>query len=548
MAACANQVAPTGGPKDSVPPQIVKAIPENQTLLFQEDEIVFIFDEFIKTAAYEKEIFISPYLEKRPKIIVINKKLKIKFQEPLRDSTTYVITLTDIADYYGNNKLESSYTYAFSTGSVLDSMELSGKVTNPITNKGEEGITLLLFDPDSIVSHDFMKKKPLYISKSDKSGNFYMPYLSRRPYAIYGVDDADKSNSYSQVSEKIALTEEPLIVFPDSSVSVESLSFYTFLPDEEAPRIKKYDWLSDSTLYVELNERILVSPLKMAMTDTLGGDSLMIERWNYVAEPDPFLLISSSQKRTDKARLILFSLTDSLGNTADTTLEISGKSVGKIPEKPLVQAPKWDQERKGWTSYLPFLLGNNDSSWISLRDTGTQNLPIRQEISHYQFFIGPKDSLSYSLPYNLKYNGKLFQSTEDTLYSYPVNWPDTRTFGSLEGHLVVEEYDGPVVLSFLIGNKITFRMYERNFNYPEIAPESYSIQVILDTDSNQCWTPGSLYPYRMPEKIILHTEQLSIRPNWSLEDHEIFIPKRSSLALDSLQNDTLSDPTQPQNK
>ena len=44
---CANVVSPTGGPKDTVPPIVLEAIPENQSTNFQDKEIHITFDEYV---------------------------------------------------------------------------------------------------------------------------------------------------------------------------------------------------------------------------------------------------------------------------------------------------------------------------------------------------------------------------------------------------------------------------------------------------------------------------------------------------------------------
>ena len=44
---CANAVAPTGGPKDTTPPVVVAAVPENQSTHFIGKKIEITFDEYI---------------------------------------------------------------------------------------------------------------------------------------------------------------------------------------------------------------------------------------------------------------------------------------------------------------------------------------------------------------------------------------------------------------------------------------------------------------------------------------------------------------------
>src|SRR5690349_8447478 len=88
---CANQVAPTGGPKDTAPPKVLKCFPENRSINFSTDKVSISFDEFIQLKNPESEIFISPALDKKPEIKAHGKMLSINFKSKLRANTTYTI-------------------------------------------------------------------------------------------------------------------------------------------------------------------------------------------------------------------------------------------------------------------------------------------------------------------------------------------------------------------------------------------------------------------------------------------------------------------------
>jgi hypothetical protein len=49
LTSCANQIALTGGPKDTIPPTLINSIPINQSLQFNDKTIYLEFDERIKT-------------------------------------------------------------------------------------------------------------------------------------------------------------------------------------------------------------------------------------------------------------------------------------------------------------------------------------------------------------------------------------------------------------------------------------------------------------------------------------------------------------------
>lgn len=65
---CANVVSPSGGPKDTVPPIVLQASPENQSTNFSGKEIHITFDEYVTLNNPNNNIMISPPLENNPNI------------------------------------------------------------------------------------------------------------------------------------------------------------------------------------------------------------------------------------------------------------------------------------------------------------------------------------------------------------------------------------------------------------------------------------------------------------------------------------------------
>ncbi|HHN48750.1 MAG TPA: hypothetical protein ENN08_07490, partial [Bacteroidales bacterium] len=128
LAACANPVAPTGGPRDTDPPVILRSEPENGSVNFDAREIRIWFDEFIQLRGLSQKFLSSPPFIKVPETRIRGKSLVIRFDEELRPNTTYTLFFGDaIADFTEGNAIPN-FRYIFSTGPVLDSMELSGKL------------------------------------------------------------------------------------------------------------------------------------------------------------------------------------------------------------------------------------------------------------------------------------------------------------------------------------------------------------------------------------------------------------------------------------
>jgi hypothetical protein len=129
LASCANRgQGPQGGPRDTIPPVVVKENPINGMLAFRGKKIEVTFDEYIQLDDVQNKVLLSPPQQTPPEVKAIGKTLSIVFQEDLLDSTTYTLDFSSaICDYNEKTPLEG-YVFAFSTGDHIDSLAISGCV------------------------------------------------------------------------------------------------------------------------------------------------------------------------------------------------------------------------------------------------------------------------------------------------------------------------------------------------------------------------------------------------------------------------------------
>lgn len=523
---CAQPGTPSGGPPDKEGPLIQDTIPLPRSLNFQGDEVVLKFNEYIKIPTYGKEIFISPFMAVQPEVKVVGKKLKIRFKEPLRPSTTYVLSFIDIKDYYGGNKMAAPFTLAFSTGAVIDSMKVAGKVVNR-SNKGMEDYTILLFEADSIQDHDFLGKRPAYLTKTDKNGNFELSYLRNIQYNIYGIADKDQSNTYSLATEPLALAPSALISFSDSSNTIPPLELKAFAPDEKAPALRSYKWLSDSVLLCEFTRGLRADSLQIHLTDTLGGDSVSITNFSYLNQQ---LLLAMPRKQEARGTLHLQGMVDSLGHIADSALQLQVKRPQKPDLFPLFTKIEIDPDEQGYVFYLPQSLSEERLQKITLRDTGKLAFPIRIIQDNFKLWVKPEKAMSPEIFYYIWLDGSLY-GEQDTTYRYKVSPWEPDKYGSLSGKVIISNYQGPFVVFFDGPRKLS--VTDTVFSFSHLPAGDYKISALLDKDGSQSWTPGSLSPYSLPERIIPLNSPVTIRANWTVEDQMIEFDAAARSAADT---------------
>src|ERR1700759_4713430 len=87
MLGCASIQKPAGGPRDRMPPKLLKATPENETRNFKAKQIRLDFDEYFTLKNPFQEIVVSPTDSLPPTFKVSKKSLIIDFKSSLQKNT-----------------------------------------------------------------------------------------------------------------------------------------------------------------------------------------------------------------------------------------------------------------------------------------------------------------------------------------------------------------------------------------------------------------------------------------------------------------------------
>lgn len=200
--ACANRGSgPQGGPRDTIPPAIVKENPLNGTLHFAAKRIEIQFDEYIQLDDIQKNVLISPPQQTPPEVKAIGKTLSVAFQEELLDSTTYTIDFgAAICDYNEKTPL-LDYVFSFSTGDVIDSLAISGRVYNAQNLNPMPDVLIGIYGN---LSDTALNTMPFArITRADAEGNFTIHNIRGGSYRLYALNDISRDYMY-QPGEALA--------------------------------------------------------------------------------------------------------------------------------------------------------------------------------------------------------------------------------------------------------------------------------------------------------------------------------------------------------
>lgn len=219
---CARPSSPSGGPKDTIAPEIVSVTPPNLTTNFKAKEIVLTFNEYLQLKDVQKEVLISPPLGAMPIISTKGKSVVVKFPKDmvLEENTTYKIdfglAITDNNE--GNPAIR--YKYVFSTGDSIEKYAISGKIIDAMTGDSIYNALVLLYDAKAdslLLDSTVFKAKKLSVTRTDSSGVFLATNLKPIDYKIYAIKDENGNNEYEPGTDLISLstlTYNPLELNP----------------------------------------------------------------------------------------------------------------------------------------------------------------------------------------------------------------------------------------------------------------------------------------------------------------------------------------------
>ena len=240
---CASMGTPDGGPYDEMPPKFLRSTPELRGVNAKNQKIELEFDEFIKLEKAAEKVVVSPPQLEQPEIKVVGKKVMIELLDTLKDSTTYTIDFSDaIVDNNEGNPM-GHFTYSFSTGGTIDTMEVSGTVLNAADLEPIKGIQVGLhknLNDSALTTLPFDR-----VSRTDSRGHFIIRGVAPGKYRIYALMDGNQNYLYDSKTETVAFSDSIIIpsmmpatrqdtIWKDTLTidTIKTVGYTRFMPDD----------------------------------------------------------------------------------------------------------------------------------------------------------------------------------------------------------------------------------------------------------------------------------------------------------------------------
>ena len=206
---CANIGSPNGGPYDETPPKFVSSTPVPNQINYTGKKIEILFDELIQIDKPSENVIITPPQMELPVIRSAGKKAVIELKDTLKPNTTYTIDFTNsIADNNEKNVFEN-FSFAFSTGGVIDTLEVSGVLLNAENLEPMPGITIGLHR--DLADSAFVKLPFDRTSRTNDKGEFTIRNIAPGAYHIFALNDVNRDYKFDQPGEDIAFLDSVIV-------------------------------------------------------------------------------------------------------------------------------------------------------------------------------------------------------------------------------------------------------------------------------------------------------------------------------------------------
>ena len=521
---CARVSSPTGGPIDETPPILLSSVPENQQTNFQSNIITLVFNEWVTTKNIETDLIITPKIQSGFKTRVKKDQIQLTFNEPFKDSTTYTLsfasTITDIT----NNNPIVGLTLSFATGSVLDSLNITGNITNLYEQEpAQEFLVSLYTEKDSL---NILDGAASYYTKTDTLGDYKFQNLPLGKYRIYAVNDKNTNSKADTENERYGFYKDTLNLsqsISDIDFTVQNLNVDKIRINNGRPYAHYYD--------IETNKTIKELEIVENNSQNKSYNRINSKKFRFYNQTNTF---------NDTTQLIV-NLIDSAGTTLTDTLNYYfiqskldreefklsiGPSTGLLkPSDSLV-----------FTFTKPVNQVNTDSIYFemdSINKIGMDPTLIvwnkyqdefRYPVSNEELFaVANTNTILTLLPTSfISIEGDTLSKQDKNLS--PIKEED---IASIEGQIFTQSES--ILVQLLDGRtkNVLEESRQKQYKFEYISPGRYLVRVIHDINGNGQWDTGNILQNLQPEPVYYYfddfykTRQIDVRKRWETTDINI---------------------------
>jgi uncharacterized protein (DUF2141 family) len=546
---CASITPPGGGPRDTIPPVLIKSIPENKSLHFSGNSIRLIYDEYLKIDNLLKQLIITPIIQDDYDQKIRRNSIELTFSEVFRDSTTFTFNFQDAIQDITEGNVTLDNVLAFSTGDYIDSLYINGRVNHIFTDKPMEGCTVCLYNLGDTLN--IFNSQPIYLTKTNKEGKYLIENIKNGTYRLYVYNDANSNLICDMPREMFGFTSDTIYL----NENIDSVFLKMQYLDMRDIKIQRAD-PAGPYYEIKINKNIVDYTVQAIDTSqklyhNFGEDKKTIRFYDNLYSNDSIKYI--------------FTAVDSLDNEYTDTLYLKfieskrDKNAFEISLNPDNNSKITDEFKGVFNFNKPITFIRFDSMYFkydsvtfqSLNDTTNYVLNERKDVftfdidlffSEYIASIIKADTISNRLSPNstgvrqksssnpnrnkLIFHvgkGAFISADQDSSTSFNRNYQLLRPedYGIIKGN-VLTEFNSFSIQLMKGGKEVVNEIYnQKAYEFINVEPGQYTIRVIIDNNGNGKWDPGNIFDNIEPEDVFFYPEELTLRPNWELTDIDL---------------------------
>ncbi|WP_457652904.1 Ig-like domain-containing protein [Rhodocaloribacter sp.] len=533
LGACASPLPPTGGPPDRTPPAVVATEPPNGAVNVRAEKIEITFSEYVDQGSFARAFTLTPDFERLPEFSWHGKRVEIVFPEPLRENTTYILTLdNNLRDLHGVT-LREPITLAFSTGPEINRGRLAGRVLEPWRGDGAPGLDVYAFPAPDEAAPDSLPERPAYRTQTGDDGRFLFEYMSEEPFFVIALRDRNR-NRRPDVAEAFAVPPRP-VLRPDTTSVGDERRWLVTVRDTIPPELRQVRARSSRRLALRFSEAV-----RLARTDTAGWvlrDSVTgarpALRAVYMIPEDPrqvLVLTDSLAARTHTIRVA--AVVDSSGNPVRD---------GEMRFTPVAEADTFRLRFRGFDP--DSLTDSPDGASLPppLRPAVRFNQPV--DSARFRAVVAVRDTtgrplvftrdtgdgVTYRLapepwpdtPFDVTVDGRALTGA-DTVFTRRFRRMGPDELGELSGYVTADDTTGALVVELYdaAGDARTPIRTTRPdaagyFVFRELPGGGrYRLRAFVDRNGNGRWDGGFLLPYTPAEPLGWGGDLPPVRARW----------------------------------
>ncbi len=509
LSSCAKRATISGGLKDTIAPVMKQSYPPNYNTNFDGNEIKIVFDEYIKLKNLNKQLIVSPPMQRQPIIspTTASKTLTIKILDTLKPNTTYSFNFGKSIEDNNEGNPYQQFKYVFSTGNVIDSLKLRGQVLDAYNKDVESFVSVMLYEYDENYTDSLIyKQRPRYITNTlDSIKIFEIENLKPGKYKLIALKDKSSNNKYDPKADKIG--------FLSSIVTIPSDSLYTIKLFKEKLSLKANKPSQTNGSKVTLGYEGNFDKVKVK---TFDGNTEVKNVVTKVVDKDSVLVwfppsVKDSIKIQVSAGNYIKDFSVRLKEQKNDSLVISTKFGNALPLREVFSL-------KSNTPLIAF-----DSTRISVRsqDSTVQKFNIKYDDFLMEMKISFKQEPLEKYKIQLLPGAiKDFLNRKNDTLAYSVVTKNTSDYGNLRLTISnIKSYPVIVELSSTKGETLESRFLEEGnvVDFNLIDPMLYNVRIIYDTNKNGRWDEGNFLEDRQPEEVIYFPTNIDVRSNWDVD-------------------------------